>query len=117
MKPKVTVEITQERVSDADSDVSYLEQEGFEQRLDDYNNGRFSHIGIRARAKISIPQGRHQTVITIESPGLWGIETDSDESYLESIFRQERKILLDLISTLQNSSLVFCYSNERTATK
>lgn len=85
-----------ERLFDNDADTSYLEQEGFEDRLDQYRRDVFTFIGIRAKAEISI-DGLCQT---ITSGGLWGIEDDSDEAYLSTIESDEITGLCNQLSAL-----------------
>ena len=81
-------------IADSDPDTSYLEQDGFEDRLRQYRNGLFDYIGIRAHAESGIPQNPAKNAKTdsgvyivqnISSGGLWGIESDSDRAYLETI--------------------------------
>ena len=36
----------------------------------------------------------------IESPGLWGIESDSGEDYFDSVFQEEKGILTDMLVQL-----------------
>ena len=85
MARKQIIAIKVERMADYDADVSYLEQEGFEDRLRQYRNGQFGFMGIGAKAEIVI-DGVCQT---ITSGGLWGIEDDSDEAYLATIESDE----------------------------
>jgi hypothetical protein len=85
--------ISIERVNDQDPDPSYLEQEGFEDRLAQYKNGDFYFIGIRAKATLEILG----TIQTIRTPGLWGIEDDSGEDYLESVANEEKENLKDIL--------------------
>ena len=60
-------------------------------RMESLNNGQWCYIGIRADAEVLVPMGEkpHGVIQTITSGGLWGIESDSDASYLESIGREE----------------------------
>jgi hypothetical protein len=81
------------RMVDGDPDTSYLEQEGFEDRRESYHNGVFEFIGIRADASIVVA-GVCQTV---SSGGLWGIESDSDESYLKEIEQEELSQMRDIL--------------------
>lgn len=84
------------REMDLDPDTSYLEQEGFEDRLAEYRNGQFSYIGVRVLADIQI-----QNIIqTVSSGGLWGIEDDSDESYLREVAQEELHELRAILSDL-----------------
>ena len=87
-------------VPDDCPDASYLEQEGFEDRLEQYRHGEFDYVGVRAAVELPIPYGADRIVVRIESPGLWGIESDSDEDYLKSVFQEEREILADMLAEL-----------------
>lgn len=69
--------ITVERIADFDADTSYLEQEGFEERLEEYKRGLFEYVGVAAKAEVVI-DGICQT---INSGGLWGTESDMGENY------------------------------------
>lgn len=89
-------EITIIHYPDTDADVSYLEQEGFEDRLRQYKDGQFSFIGIRAKAVYSVG-GTPAVLQKITSGGLWGIESDSSDSYLTEVENEE---LLNLRSHL-----------------
>ena len=86
---------------DLDPDVSYLEQNGFEGRLAEHQRGNFDFIGIRACADVVV----NGVCQSIYSGGLWGVESDSDESYLQSIESEEidslKSILYDLGFTEQ----------------
>ena len=81
-------------------DTSYLEQEGFEDRLAEYRQGDFGFIGVRAAVELPIPYGADRILVTIESPGLWGVESDSDEDYLDSVFQEECETLADMLTEL-----------------
>lgn len=81
------------REMDIDPDPSYLEQEGFEDRLKQYRDGQFGFIGIRVLADIQIGN----VIQTISSGGLWGIENDSEESYFKEVEQEE---LVELRSQL-----------------
>jgi hypothetical protein len=81
-------------------DTSYLEQEGFEDRQEQYRQGAFEFVAIRAAVELPIPFGADRILVKIESPGLWGIESDSDEDYLESVFQEESNTLADMLAEL-----------------
>ena len=78
---------------DPDPDTSYLEQEEFEERLAAFNRGEFSFVGVRAEAEVVI----EGTVQTLTSPGLWGIESDSGEEYIEQVSGEEYHALRDVL--------------------
>lgn len=81
-------------------DTSYLEQDGFEDQLEEYRNDAFYFIGIRARAEIPIPIGAHQIFQTISSGGLWGIESDSGREYMKEVAVEEMDTLKDILEKL-----------------
>lgn len=87
-------------VPDDCPDTSYLEQEGFEDRLAECRQGDFGFIGVRAAVELPIPYGADRILVTIESPGLWGVESDSDENYLDSVFQEECETLADMLTEL-----------------
>lgn len=57
----------------------------------------FDYIGIRAESEIVVVDAVCQI---IASGGLWGIESDSDESYLKSVEDEELHMLRDILHTL-----------------
>src|SRR6202023_2691183 len=57
-------------------------------RMESLNNGQWGFIGIHARADVQLADNGG-LLQTLHSGGLWGIESDSDESYLESIQAEE----------------------------
>jgi hypothetical protein len=74
-------------IPDSDPDTSYLEQEGFEDRLRQYKAGVFDFIGIRAEATIVNAESR--LLQFIHSGGLWGVESDTDGPGLEEIIEEQ----------------------------
>lgn len=80
-----------ERIADRDADTSYLEQEGFEDRLAEYRNESFGFIGIQAKAVVSYPMDEqgNRRLETLTSGGLWGIEGDSSREHLAEIEAEE----------------------------
>ena len=106
---KVTVVFTRQEYEDNDSDVSYLEQDCFDneagrERLAAFKRGAWHMIGIRAVATVHVTRGQMTTSYTLESPGLWGIESDSEDSYLQSVFKEECNQLQADIQALQHAS-------------
>jgi hypothetical protein len=100
------VTIIREIVPDDDADISWLEQEGFEQDLAAYQAGVFGFVGVRAVAEIRIPYGHDWIVTTLKSPGLWGIQDNSGDDYYQEVFEEERQTLLDMLVSLRNFELV-----------
>jgi hypothetical protein len=93
-------EFDRELLADDCPDSSYLEQEGFENRLAEFQRGEFGFIGVRAVVELPIPYGKGHILQKIESPGLWGIESDSGDDYLDSVFQEEIAILTDMLAEL-----------------
>lgn len=70
-------------------------------RYNAWRRGRWHYMGVRARASIFIPiGGKSFRVLILESAGLWGIESDSAESYVASVYQGERAALLSELETL-----------------
>jgi hypothetical protein len=87
-------------------DPDYRRQD--EARLAAWRNDEWHFVGIRARATINIPYGANpQCWITAEllSPGLWGIESDSGDAYLQEVYREERGILVEMLASLKTYDL------------
>lgn len=62
------------------------------ERMEALNNQQWGFIGIRAEAEFSIGnevRGGHCLMQELSSGGLWGIESDSDAGYFESIEAEE----------------------------
>ena len=64
------------------------------ERMESLDAGNWGFIGIRADAEIGIPEdstmpSSSMTIQCITSGGLWGIESDSDAPYLESVEQEE----------------------------
>lgn len=89
--------ITFERITEHDPDADpreYLFQDPDyktedQARLDAWQNDEWHFIGIQAKATCLIVRNGTGVYYTLTSPGLWAIESDSDESYLESVYEEE----------------------------
>ena len=88
--------ISAKQICDPFPDSSYLESEAFQDRRQQYVNGDFGFIGIRAEAEIVVA-GVCQT---ITSGGLWGIESDSTPDYLSEIGQEEIVQLQEILHAL-----------------
>lgn len=89
-----------EVVPDLSPDASYLEQEGWEDRLEQYRSGQFFHVGVRVCAEILIPVNNQLIGQVVKSPGLWGIEDDSSEGYLRDVASDELSTLREMLDAL-----------------
>lgn len=83
-------------VPDDDPDTSYLEQEGFEDRLAQYQNGDFYFVGVRAEAEVEIDS----VAQTLTSAGLWGVESDLDEIEFNHSAGEEWSALREILLTI-----------------
>ena len=63
------------------------------------------YIGVVAEATLEFPYGEDAIKKKIRSPGLWGIESDSEESYLQEVFEEEKKILIEMIEAFKREPL------------
>ena len=95
-------EIEMETLPDPCPDTSYLEQEGFEERLRQLQDGRFGFMGIRASCTlhIGIGQDGHVILHRFKSPGVWGVETDSSPEHIRMLFEDERSVLLAMLDAI-----------------
>ena len=117
-KPKVTVTFTRHVIDDPYPDLSYLERDYKEvtdeaerekykaqdaKRLAAYNRGEWHMIGICAKAIAWVERTNYRTNYELESPGLWAIESDSDEEYLRDVFNNECEMLREDIKYFTNA--------------
>jgi hypothetical protein len=74
------------------------------ERLADYGNG-WTSVGVRAIAEIRFSEGTSVWAVgnSIETAGLWGIESDSGD-YFDTIGDEELSELRDMLSALSFSS-------------
>lgn len=76
------------------------------ERMERLHHGDWCYIGIRAEAEIAVSNDPHKrtnttwTVQEITSGGLWGIESDSDASYLGEIEEEELSELREQLHAL-----------------
>lgn len=95
-------EIRREVVPDPEADTSYLDQPEFADRREQYRREAFSFIGVRAVAEIHLDLENNGGWIaeTVTTPGLWSIEDDSEESYIESVYQDECTTLTAILLEL-----------------
>ncbi|WP_306049218.1 hypothetical protein [Oceaniradius stylonematis] len=84
-------------------DDAYREED--QARLDAYRAGEWQMIGVRARAHCMIVRNGVGTLMTLDSAGLWGTESDSDPDYLQSIYEEEKGELLATLAAMQNPAV------------
>jgi len=72
-------------------------------RMESLNAGNWCFIGIRAECEVGVPTqytGQHDVIYTeqtLTSGGLWGIESDSDDSYLKQTEDEQIDELRDVL--------------------
>jgi hypothetical protein len=81
---------------DEDPDTSFIDQDEFADRREAYQRGDFTFVGVVAEADVVI----EGTVQTLKSGGLWGIESDSDEAYIEEVALEEYNGLRDVLKAV-----------------
>jgi len=90
-------------IPDEDPDLSFLETDYQEDRKRLKNYGEsWNMIGIKAYCTIYIPfgNGSYFLIQTLESGGLWGIESDSSKEYLEEIEKEQIEELREIMNKL-----------------
>jgi len=87
---------------DPDPDLSYMDQEGFEEEKKAWENGELVCVYVRARIQLHFKST--SSLETITSPGLYGIVLQTvdmdDDPYILEVFEQECKQLLDMLLEL-----------------
>lgn len=103
--PELTIEMVIER----DPDATLEPADGMEftsdelARLDSLRWELWHYIGVRARATVVIPYGASFIETTIESPGFWGIESDSSPEYLAEVYEEECRTLRFMLESISQA--------------
>lgn len=82
---------------DGDADVSYLEQEGFEDRYKSYKRGQLHFVTLCVEADVIVDEGV-QALVT--SPGIGGIESDTTEEEFDALIVEEWSALRAALKTM-----------------
>lgn len=70
------------------------------QRYNDWEDGVWNYIGVRAKASLYIPIGSNSFhILELESAGLWGIESDSGK-YLDDVYQEQKAELKNELELL-----------------
>jgi hypothetical protein len=104
---------------DYDPNISYLDQDGFEERKEQYHNDVFSLMGINVETEIhtSLDNGKNWLINHISSGGLWGIESDSGEEYLKNVAIEEMSELRTTLAGMGFSETAIKRSFDNAVTK
>lgn len=113
---EVTIHFERRQQPDEHPDISHLEQDYADvvdeaerekyraadrARLEAYNNGDWHMRGLFVRACISVPIGGGSfCMFHLDSPGLWGVESDCGDAYEQEIWRDEERQLKDMMATM-----------------
>lgn len=89
---------------DDNPDISFLDQDGFEEEKQRYYNGHFTFVYCKATVTVYIPVNNDSFIMQeISSPGLYGIRVETlDDPYLNEIFDDEKETLLYMLKSLKN---------------
>lgn len=72
-----------------------------EERMAAWTHGDWTYVGVIAKAEILIPIGGSSfRILNVASAGLWGVESDAGEEYLQSVYEDEKADLLGQLATL-----------------
>ncbi|MGI9863047.1 hypothetical protein SDD30_16855 [Moorella naiadis] len=74
------------------------------ERLESYGDTWWME-GVRAAAEIYILAGDSFIIQLIQTPGLWGIESDSEEAYFKEVFSGEVTVLRGMLEKLNVAGL------------
>lgn len=74
-----------------------------QKRYDDFMSGALYWQGVKARAVIHHKSNRTITTYTMESAGVWGVESDCDEAHLQELFESECGELQGLIAAMRDA--------------
>lgn len=100
--------------SDECPDMSYLEQDYKDvadpierekylkrdrEKLETYGE-TWNFISIRAAVNVQIPVDDCFYIHTFTTPGIYGIESDSDKDFIQEAFEEECLILIDILKAL-----------------
>jgi len=70
-------------------------------RKDMFLSGDWCMVGVIARAVVSVPIGGGSFAhYTLDSPGLWGVEGDCGEDYMQEVFEEEKRALLSAMADI-----------------
>lgn len=94
--PAELLSVTVVVAEDPSPETSYLDQEEFVERKAEYESGAFHLIGVRIEAEARI----ESTTQVLKSPGLWGIESDTEQDEIDRIVADEWDVLRAVLKTV-----------------
>lgn len=95
------------QIIEDDGSYSWADIDVTESRLEAFKQGDWYFIGVRAIAKCLIVINGFGTLMNLESPSLYWIESDSDASYLDEVYGEEIENLKAIIDAMRSHALVY----------
>lgn len=71
---------------DGDYAASY---EAARARMDAWKRGDWNYVGVRAQARCMVVENGHGTYYTLQSAGVYGVESDAGD-YLDTLYQEEK---------------------------
>ena len=76
-------------------------------RMDAWKRDEWHYVGVICRATFHVPVGGNSfAVYTLESPGLWGVESDAGD-YLTSVFEEQKTELFAAVAGMAKLTTAF----------
>lgn len=95
------------RTISPDPDASPTDYECYdEDQLAAFSNGDWCFVGVQARATITVITKGHGRIYRLTSPGLWGVESFSEEAYFNEVFAEECETLKADLARFGNLQVV-----------
>ena len=70
-------------------------------RMDAFEAGDWGYVGVRARALCFLVRNNTGTYFNLDSPGIWGVESDAGR-YLQELYAEQIDELKDMLAAMQN---------------
>jgi len=70
------------------------------ERMEAFESGDWNYVGVRARAKCLVVRDNVGTYVNLDSPGVWGIESDAGD-YLDEVYREEIEEVKHMIEAMR----------------
>lgn len=74
-------------------------------RREGWEDDRWHYVGIIARGHVSLVVNGTGITFTLDSAGLWGIESDSGEAYFAEVFQEECDTLRRMLDDMRSLPL------------
>jgi hypothetical protein len=78
-----------------------------EDRVLAFVRGDWSYVGIVARGALVLKYGDMLLSLYVESPGIWGVESDAGVDHFRDLYLKEAELLKNMIMMIPQSELKF----------